>query len=363
MKRLLSLDILRGITVAGMILVNDAGGPLSYAPLQHSAWNGMTPCDLVFPFFLFMVGISTYISLGKSGFQSSPRLIGKIVKRAVLIAVIGWAIHWFASACWGDFLPFSHLRIPGVLPRIALCYAVVAIMALTIRHKYLPWIAGTLLVIYAIILSLGNGYAADETNLIAIVDRSVFGEAHLYTNSPVDPEGLLSSISSVAHTLIGFCLGRVLMQDSTSEHKVLGLLISGFILAGIGFLCIDAYPLNKRVWSPTFVLATCGIAAMLLGTLMYFIDVRATGDASSRKAPCVQTFFHVFGVNPLFLYVLSEVVAIVFSRFGITSGIYNGLLAVVPDPYLSSALYAVLFTLLMGAVGYPLYKRKIYIKL
>lgn len=363
MKRLLSLDVLRGITVAGMILVNDPGGPLSYAPLKHSVWNGMTPCDLVFPFFLFMVGVSTYISLGKSGFTPSPRLMGKIVRRAVLIAVVGWAICWFASACAGELNPFPHLRIPGVLPRIALCYALVAIMALTVRHKYLPWIVGVLLGGYAVLLSWGNGYMPDETNVLGIVDRCVFGEAHLYGRGPIDPEGLLSNISAVAHTLIGFCCGGLLMESRSTGDKVIRLFVTGFILAAIGFLCIDAFPLNKRNWSPTFVLATCGIASMLLATLTYFIDIRSRAEDSSRRVSPVRTFFLVFGVNPLFLYVLSEVTAIALSHMGLIAPVYDGIRVVFPNPYLASALYAVLFTCLMGAVGYPLYKRKIYIKL
>ena len=129
-KRLLSLDILRGMTVFGMILVNNAGGELSYDSLRHSEWNGLTPCDLVFPFFLFIMGISTYIALRKFNFQPSRAVIRKIIKRALLILLIGWAIFWFDFACEGDFFPFSHLRLPGVLPRIALCYAVVSLLVL-----------------------------------------------------------------------------------------------------------------------------------------------------------------------------------------------------------------------------------------
>ena len=151
MKRLLSLDILRGITVCGMILVNNAGGPVSYAPLRHSVWNGLTPCDLVFPFFLFMVGISTYISLRKFNFEPTSEVVKKIVRRTFLIILIGLAIDWFGYVCNGDFFPIDTLRIPGVLQRIGLCYGIVSLMVIYINHKYLPWICGGLLLAYSIL--------------------------------------------------------------------------------------------------------------------------------------------------------------------------------------------------------------------
>ena len=148
-QRLLSLDVLRGITVFGMIVVNNAGGEYSYDSLRHSVWNGLTPCDLVFPFFLFIMGISTYIALRKFQFQPSPAVLRKIMRRTLLIFLIGWGIYWFEFACEGDFLPFAHIRILGVLPRIALCYGIVSLLALYVRPKGLAWIAGILLLGYA----------------------------------------------------------------------------------------------------------------------------------------------------------------------------------------------------------------------
>ena len=177
-KRLLSLDALRGITVAGMILVNNAGGKVSYAPLQHSVWNGLTPCDLVFPFFLFIMGISTYISLNKFNFNVSLQVVTKILKRTFLILCIGWAIGWFDHVCEGDFLPFVHLRIPGVLQRIALCYCVISFTALFMNHKFIPTLTFILLVSYTVILCMGNGYTCDESNVLSIIDRQLFGDAH-----------------------------------------------------------------------------------------------------------------------------------------------------------------------------------------
>lgn len=354
-KRLLSLDVLRGITVAGMILVNNAGGKVSYAPLQHSVWNGLTLCDLVFPFFLFIMGISTYISLGKFHFKVSSQVVTKILKRTFLILCIGWAIGWFDHICEGDFLPFAHLRILGVLQRIALCYCVVSFAALFMNHKFIPILISILLISYTFILCMGNGYACDESNLLSIIDRQLFGEAHLYQKSPIDPEGFVSTLSAIAHTLIGFYCGKLMIQASQIEKKVLKLYLIGFILMSIGFLLADALPLNKRIWSPSFVLVTCGLAAMLLATLMYYIDIR------NKKQWC--RFFVIFGVNPLFLYVLSEVLAIVMGSSGWKAAVYAAIHSSIPDAYLSSAIYALVFTLLLGCVGYPLYHKKIYIKL
>ena len=354
-KRLLSLDVLRGITVVGMILVNNSGGKLSYDSLQHSAWNGLTLCDLVFPFFLFIMGISTYIALNKFHFQASGPVIRKILKRTLVILCIGWAIHWFHFICEGDFFPLAHLRLTGVLPRIALCYCAVSFVALYVKPKYIGWMIGFLIIGYAVLLGIGNGYTLDSTNILAIIDRNVLGADHLYHKSPIDPEGLTSTLAAIAHTLIGFCCGRIILAKEALEQKTLKLFVAGFILMACGFVLTEALPLNKRIWSPTFVLVTCGLAAMLQAVLIYFIDMK------EKKNWC--RFFEVFGVNPLFLYVLSEVAAIVIGATGSKPIVYEGIHSLITDPYLASAVYALAFTLLMGACGYPLYKKKIYIKI
>ena len=354
-KRLISLDVLRGITVAGMILVNNSGGQYAYAPLKHAEWNGLTPCDLVFPFFIFMVGISTYISLNKFNFKISWDVTRKILKRTILIFLIGFLITWFAHICKGDFFPFAHIRVLGVLPRIAICYCIASFIALLMNHRYLlPLIIG-LLGIYTIILVIGNGYQCSDINILTIIDRGILGNAHVYVKSPVDPEGLTSTISAIAHTLIGLYCGKLIVKSDQTEKKVIELFVFGFTSMVIGLLLIDVLPLNKRIWSPTFVLTTCGFCAMLLAALMNFIDIR------KKNKWC--TFFLIFGVNPLFLYVLSEVLAIVFNNFGIRNVIFEILVLMFTDLYISSTVYAILFTLLLGASGYPLYRRKIYIKL
>lgn len=354
-QRLLSLDILRGITVAGMILVNNGWGE-SFEMLGHSKWNGMTPCDLVFPFFLFIMGISCYLSLVKSEFKPTPQVIRRIVKRTVLLFVIGLFINWFDHAIEGDLLCFGHLRIWAVMQRIALCYGIVSLFALFCNHKYTLHTIVGLLVIYTAIIVLGNGYEYDaDVNILAQADLKLFGYDHIYHKSPVDPEGLMGTISSVAHVLLGFYCGMLIRKRETVEQKVIALFVVGAIGVIGGYLLSYGLPLNKRIWSPSYVLMTCGLASLLQALLMYVIDI--------QKKSGWTTFFHVFGVNALALYVSSELLAILLKNIGVSEVIYNGIHAVIPALKRASLAYAIYFVMLNFAIGYVLYRKKIYIKL
>jgi predicted acyltransferase len=360
-QRLLSLDILRGITVAGMILVNNGWGE-SYEMLQHSKWNGMTPCDLVFPFFLFIVGISCYLSLAKSAFKPTPQVLRRILRRTVLLFAIGLFIHWFDNALWGDF-GFAHLRIWAVLQRIALCYCAVSLFALFGNHRYTLPVAAMLLVVYSGILLLGNGYAEDASiNILAQTDLRLFGYDHLYHKGPVDPEGLLGTIPSIAHVLIGFYCGQLIREKESIGQKVCALFVVGTVLVVGGWLLSYGLPLNKRVWSPSYVMVTCGLASLLQALLMYLIDLDG-GKKLFTRHPSLFTPFRVFGVNALALYVSSELLAIVLGYFNISEIVYAGISAVVPLAKPASLVYALYFVLLNYAIGYVLYRKKIYIKL
>ena len=352
-KRLLSLDVLRGITVAGMILVNNSIGD-TFTPLKHSDWNGMTPCDLVFPFFLYIMGISTYLSLRKYQFKWSPTVARKIAKRTILIFLIGFGINWLGNVFEGDW-GLNHVRIMAVLQRIALCYCAVSLLALFINHKYSLHVAFGLLAIYTVILLLGNGYATDESNIALQIDKAILGANHLYTHDPIDPEGLLGTISAIAHTLIGFWCGRAMMKSQTTNEKVMRFLLAGAILVFSGHLLSYGLPINKTIWSPSYVLMTCGLASLLQGILMYAIDIQH----NSRWT----TPFLVFGVNPLFLYVLSEVMAIVWGTIGIYDMLYDGIHAIVTNDQWASLCFALTVVTVCGLVGWWLYKRKIFIKI
>ena len=381
-QRLLALDILRGITIAGMILVNNPGsGKSVYAPLSHAAWHGLTPTDLVFPFFMFIMGISTYISLKKYDFKCSRSAIWKIVKRTCVIFAIGLGIAWFSLFCrtWNSLsaenLPFwSHLgqsawtfdriRILGVMQRLALSYGFTAIIALLVKHKYIPYIIVSLLIGYLFILIFGNGYEYNETNILSIVDRAVLGLKHTYKDNGIEPEGLLSTIPAIAHVLIGFSVGKWLMNEKDIKDKILRLFLTGTVLTFLGFLFSYGCPINKKIWSPTFVLTTCGLASSLLALLIWIIDLK------DYKKWC--RFFESFGINPLFMYVLGAVFSILLSNIKFT---YNETLIslqgfaykVVIQPvfgnYFGSLVYALLFVSLVWACGYVLYKKKIYIKI
>lgn len=354
-QRLISLDVLRGITVAGMILVNNGYGE-SFEMLQHSKWNGMTPCDLVFPFFLFIMGISCYLSLVKCNFTPTKAVVLKVVRRTVLLFVIGLFVNWFHMALKGDPLGFEHLRIWAVMQRIALCYLFVSLFALYANHKYTIVTIVVLLAVYTILLLCGNGYSENASvNIVAQADLKLFGYDHLYHKSPVDPEGLLGTISSTAHVLLGFYCGRIIKRSETLEKKIIGLFMVGIIAIVLGYLLSYGLPLNKRIWSPSYVLVTCGLAASLQAMLVTIIDVWQY----KRWIP----IFRVFGVNALALYVGSELLSIIFSRFDINDCIYNLLHAFITIPVWASLAYALIFVGINYLLGYLLYRKQIFIKL
>jgi predicted acyltransferase len=380
-SRLLSLDILRGITIAGMIMVNNPGSwSYVYAPLRHAHWHGLTPTDLVFPFFMFIMGVSTFLSLRKFNFEPSKTAVRKVVRRTILIFVIGVALGWFGQLMGGlasgesfgvAATHFDTLRILGVLQRLALAYGIAALIVLFIKTKYLPWIIGLLLLGYFLILRLGKGFEMSEENIIAVVDKAVLGAAHMYKDTTpegvriaFDPEGLLSTIPTIAHVLIGFLFGKMIVENKENHTRVEKLLIWGTILAFSGLLLQYGCPINKKIWSPTFVLTTTGFAAQLLGLLIWIIDI--------HKKERWSRFFHAYGVNPLIIYVFAGVLANLVSsiRFNwkgeaipVKGFVYEVLLQPWAGNYFGSLLYALLFITVCWLFGYILYKRNIYIKL
>lgn len=376
-NRLLALDVFRGITIAGMILVNDPGSwSAVYAPLCHASWNGLTPTDLVFPFFMFIMGISMYFSLRKYNSLFSRGAVTKIFRRAVLIFLIGLGINWFAlwfgtfmSMGNGEFtfwerftqniFPVADIRILGVLQRLALAYLGGAILCLGIRPRYQLFTAVMILVGYFVILVVGEGFICSEHNILSVVDRAVLGVRHLYgggasSGMAFDPEGLLSTLPCFAHVLFGVCMGRMLGEVKENEIRIRQLFIFGTILLFAGYLWSYACPVNKRIWSPTYVLISCGAASLLFALLIYWIDVKG------YKRGC--RFFEVFGVNPLFIYVWSEIVAIVLA-YTLQDKIYTIVLASWLEAYFASLVYALLYVMLNWGFAYILYKRHIYIKI
>lgn len=385
-KRLLALDIMRGITIAGMILVNNAGSwAPAYEPLRHAQWNGLTPTDLVFPFFMFIMGISTYMSLRKTDFKPDRATILKITRRTAIIFAIGLGLTWLANFMYGYFAgglslgeaadSWGRLRILGVLQRLALSYGLGALIAITVKHRYLPWLAGAILAGYAVTMIAGHGFEYSGNNIVAIVDRMIFGTDHMYTDHAfdeplvLDPEGLLGTLPSVAHVLIGFICGGLICGTKDRQLQLNKLFIIGAVLTFTGLLLSYGIPMNKKVWSPTFVLTTCGMAATLLALLIWIIDVKGYRRWTG--------FFHAFGINPLYLYTQSAVLACVFGAVQVSTSLspegftsLKGLFYLtVLDPLcghdaqLASCIWALLFVIINWIPGYILKRRNIYIKI
>lgn len=383
--RLLALDILRGITIAGMILVNNPGswGHI-YAPLEHAPWHGLTPTDLVFPFFMFIMGVSTYMSLRKYDFRLSRAAVIKIVRRSIVIFFIGLAIAWLSLTLrrLGGGRPvaeavfnFDHIRMLGVMPRLAICYGVGSLLALSMSRRALAWLIGVVLVAYGLVLLLCNGLVFSEENIISVIDRAVLGTDHMYADTidgvtlKFDPEGLLSTIPSICHMLIGFLCGYLLMQVRDNRDRICRLFIVGTVLTFAGFLLSYGMPINKKIWSPTFVLTTCGLASSLLALLIWIIDIRG------HKRWC--RFFEAFGVNPLFMYCLGAVLTILMSfikvpyaaasagSISLKGWIYKAVCMplAADDATLASFIFAIAFVAFNWCIGYILYKKKIYIKI
>ncbi len=370
--RLLSLDILRGITIAAMIIVNNPGSwSRMYYPLDHAEWNGVTPTDFVFPFFMFIMGVSMCFSLKKYNFNLTLTSFLKIFKRAVGIYLVGILIILFAQTCRGH-IHFDGMRLTGVLARLAVCYFFAALIALSCKPKWINYLIFIILIGYTLLLLLGHGFDQTSQNILSRVDSNVLGN-HMYRYSPdndfnFDPEGFLSSLPGIAHVLIGYQIGKVLLQSIDIHEKIERLFLFGVTAMIMAFLLQYGCPLNKKVWSPTFVLMTCGAGSAMLALLTYILDVKGIKNWSS--------FFKVIGVNSLFCFVLSDIYAIGFSAWklpipredGSLYNIHSAICHFILNPVfgttkLSSLLYSLIILLLTWVVAYVLYKKKIYVKL
>lgn len=247
------------------------------------------------------------------------------------------------------------------MQRLALCYGVASLIIIFVKHRYIPYIIAIGLVCYFLILIFGNGFQSDESNILGIIDRHILGEQHMYTEHGVEPEGILSTIPSVCHVLIGFLCGKMLITIKDNKDRMLNLFLCGTILLFFGFLLNYGCPINKKIWSPTFVLTTCGLGALLLSLLIWIIDVKGYKSWS--------LFFQSFGVNPLAIYVFAGIVSVLVDSiplnntgFGFKSWLYV-ILARNIDPYLASFSLALLFIAVCWGLAHFLYRKNIYIKL
>jgi predicted acyltransferase len=364
-QRYLALDVLRGMTVALMILVNNPGSwSHVYAPLEHAAWQGCTPTDLVFPFFLFVVGASMFFSFSKYGNQLNRETLLKIGKRTLLIFAIGLFLNSFPQ--WSQ--DFSKLRIMGVLQRIALAYGFAALMVLSFNKKQLLFRGGIILLLYWFIVAYSSGtdpYSL-ANNPASPFDTALLGVNHLYKGYgiPFDPEGILSTLPAIVTVIIGYLVGSVIKE--TEKVKVpVKLAIFGLTGVILGWIWGLYFPISKPMWTSSYVLYTAGWASLVLALLIWVIDIKGFTKWTS--------FFVVFGVNPLFIFAFSGLWARVLGRLvhittldgkivNGSSWLYNNLFVPIAGELNGSLLFAISHVVLFWFLGYILYKKKVFIK-
>lgn len=419
--RLLSLDVFRGMTVAGMVLVNNPGTwSAVYAPLKHADWHGWTPTDFVFPFFLFIVGIAIPIALGKRIVEgASGEVYRKIIKRAFLIfllgliqmgfpffdlsktdapfvikligvaALIAIAVLFFADkfreakfAAIGLLVFFAgfylinqgfpaeslaKLRIPGVLQRIAVCYLFASFIFLWTNWKQQAYIAAILLLLYWVLMLFGgNGDLSIEGNFSGYIDRLILGENHIWKASKFyDPEGILSTMPAVSTTLIGVLTGTWLKTERGDSEKVSGMFFFGAVLTALGWIWNFWFPINKPLWTSSYVLFMGGLGLCFLAFCYFLIDIKGYKKYWTKP-------FIIFGTNALALYFASSLLArlMINVKWADADGktthvqkwIYDSLFAPLASPINASLIYGLTYIGFWLFLMWLLYRRKIFIK-
>jgi len=365
--RLISLDVFRGLTIAGMVLVNNAGSwNAVYPPLLHAQWHGWTPTDLIFPFFVFIVGVAIPLAFEKRKALGGDQrdLYLKIFRRTAVIFGLGLMLNAFPYTT--DKL--AHLRVPGVLQRIALCYFFAALIFLKARAQTQALIAAALPIGYWAMMKLiaaptfARGDLSMEGSLASWVDRALLA-GHIY-KPMYDPEGLLSTIPAVATALLGVLAGQWLMQKRESLDKVAGLFAAGALLVSTGYVWDWFFPINKALWTSSYVMFTGGLALQLLALLYWAIDLKGY----KRWTPP----FVVFGVNALALYVLSGLMAKALlvipapkldgTTADLKTFLYERVFATWLSQINASLAFALSYLALWWILMFVLYRRKIFIK-
>lgn len=397
-QRYYSLDVFRGATVALMILVNNPGTWAHiYAPLKHAPWHGCTPTDLVFPFFLFAVCNAMSFVMPKLQQGGDGIFWKKVIKRTLLIFLICLLLNWSPFVRWnGNLLeikPLDNLRIMGVLQRIALCYFFASVIVYYFKQRGAFVAAAVLLLLYWI-LCLLLGTPGDSYSLNGwfgnSIDKSILGEAHLYTGEgvPFDPEGLMSTFAAIVQVIFGYLVGDYIQkktrlnnevgQGNTNEKNTNGsyqmiasLFVTATILTVTGLAWGMVFPINKKIWTSSYTIYTTGLAIYTIATMIYFIEMK-------RAKNWLTKFFDVFGKNPLFIFVLSGFLPRALGLIRIPNGIdneglpkylspfgwfYEKICKLVPGiPENGSLVYAISMIIMYWAICYWLDKKKIYIK-
>ena len=359
-NRLIFIDAMRGFTIAAMILVNFPGNETHvFSPLRHTVWNGLTPTDLIAPFFLFIVGISIVLSYGKAlaNGESKGELYKKILWRFVKIYALGIFLNLLP-----DF-NFSELRYTGVLPRIALVFLPCAFIFLNTSFKQQVWIGASILIAYWLVMTLiptpgiGKVMLEPGVNLAAWIDLQ-FLPGRMWQGT-WDPEGILSTFPAIVTGITGLLAGHLLASSRTPTDKVIYLMIFGLVSTAAGYVWGLVFPVNENLWTSSFVLVTSGMAAMILGATYYVVDIRRV---TGWTRPGI-----IFGANAIAVYVLADLLALLFYVLPIGNETLNirvtdGLTNVGFPAKVSSCVYALLFVCINFIPAYFLYKKKILIK-
>ncbi len=359
--RLISLDAFRGFTIAAMITVNYPGSwSHVYAPLLHAEWNGITPTDLIFPFFLFIVGVSIALAYTKRVQQKAPKpeIYKKVIIRSLKIFVVGLLLNFI------HHFTLSELRIAGVLQRIAVVFLVCAILFLNTKWKTQAIVGGAILLVYCMVMTLiptpGVGAVSLEpgVNIAAWVD-SMFLPGKLWQKT-WDPEGLLSTFPAIVTGITGMLAGTLILSDMEKNRKVVWLFALGFLATIAGQVWDWIFPINKNLWSSSYVLFTSGLASMTLAASIFFIDI-----LGFRKGTKIGI---IFGANAITVYVLAALFRFIFygTKFGdltLNNHFMEIFSPILGEPKLASLIYALLYISFNFIPIYILYRKKIFIKL
>ncbi|MEO8580552.1 MAG: DUF5009 domain-containing protein [Gemmatimonadales bacterium] len=392
-ERLLSLDVFRGLTIAGMLLVNDPGTwSAIFPPLEHAEWNGWTPTDLIFPFFLFIVGITTHLSMSarRARGDDDSALVKQILRRGIIIYLLGFAMAMMPFYQWGtiesipnptawDRIVFriEHVRLLGVLPRIAIVYICAGLITLrtTLRQQII--IIASLLFGYWFAMTLlpvpGEGGAigaqllhTKDRNLAAYLDRLILTTNHTWVGSVTfDPEGPLSTIPAIATAMLGVIAGRwIAMTEKPLLERITGMFAVGSLAMVVGLMWNWSFPINKSLWTSSYVMFTAGMACVAIATIMWLVDYL---NVKWWTKPLV-----VYGVNPIVAFVGSGVMArLIYTLWhvnyggqsvSIQSAIYQALFLPWLPPRVASLAFALAFVLLWYGILLVLYRRKIFLK-
>jgi predicted acyltransferase len=386
-QRYYSLDVFRGATVCLMILVNNPGNWAHiYPPLAHAPWHGLTPTDLVFPFFLFAVGNAMSFVMPKLEAGGDAAFWKKVIKRTLLIFFIGLFLNWWPFSRWedGELVlrgwvdtnnPNNGVRVLGVLQRIAICYffASVIIYYLKLRGAFVTGLI--LLLLYWVICFIGN--PSDPYSITGwygnTIDKAVLHLAHMYKGEgvPFDPEGLLSTIPAITQVIMGFMVGDYIQKKGKSFEMLSNLFVAGIVLLVASFCWHMLFPINKKIWTSSYVIYTTGLGIITIAMMIYLIEFKNYKGWPTR-------FFDVFGKNALFVFALSAFLPKGLALLRIENGLnekgvmtyynpwnwlYQKVLVNIPgDPRIGSLLYALCVITFMWAICYWMDKKKIYVK-